>query len=102
MKVQILGEDFAIDCAPADERRLEDLAKALDARLAGFAGDADGKRRLVLAALALIDEAQATKAALSRAYAEIERLTDMVVEARLEAANAAPDDDRGRVGALRA
>jgi len=103
MQVQILGESYAIDCASNDERRLEDLAKALDARLAGFVGDVDGKRRLVLAALALMDEAQATSAALARAYNEVERLTDMVVEARLEAANAPEaDDDRGCADALRA
>ncbi len=37
--VKILGEDYAIECADCDQRRLEDLAKALDARLQGFSGD---------------------------------------------------------------
>jgi cell division protein ZapA len=100
--VKILGEDYAIDCAACDTRRLEDLAKALEARLQGFSGDTDASRRLVLTALGLIDEAQATSAALARARCEIERLTDMLVEAKLEAQSSEPPDspDRGRVSAL--
>jgi cell division protein ZapA (FtsZ GTPase activity inhibitor) len=103
MLLHILDQDISIDCAPHEERRLEDLARALDARLRSFPADADAARRLALAALALMDEAQATSAALARARCEIERLTDLVVEAKLEAASAAPADtgERGRVGALR-
>lgn len=101
--VKILGEDYAIECADCDQRRLEDLAKALDARLQGFSGDTCAMRRLVLTSLGLIDEAQATSAALARARCEIERLTDMLVEAQLEAQTPEPPDtpDRGRVSALR-
>lgn len=101
--LNILNERFALECAPHEQRRLEDLAAALEARLAGFSGDAGAMRRLVLTALALMDEAQATSAALARARGEIERLTDMLVEARLEAQAPAEDtDERGRVAALRA
>ena len=78
--VKILGEDYAIECAECDTRRLEDLAKLLEQRLQGFSGDVSAMRRLVLTALGLIDEAQATSAALARARMEIERLTDMLVE----------------------
>ncbi len=101
--VNILGQDYAIECADCDERRLEDLAKALDARLQAFSGDTSAMRRLVLTSLGLIDEAQATSAALARARCEIERLTDMLVEAQLEAQTSEPPDtpDRGRVSALR-
>jgi len=100
--VKILNQDFAIVCADHETRRLDDLAAALDARLKGFSGDADGVRRLALTALALMDEAQTTGAALARARCEIERLTDMVVEAKLEAAHATPDNaDRGGVSGLR-
>jgi len=101
--VKIQGREFAIDCAECDVRRLEDLACALEQRLGGFSADEDEVRKLVLTALSLMDEVQATSAALVRARCEIERLTDMVVEAKLEAqASAAPaGDDRGRVGALR-
>ncbi|OQW58138.1 MAG: hypothetical protein A4S17_12060 [Proteobacteria bacterium HN_bin10] len=102
--VKILGADYAIDCADCDVRRLEDLARALETRLQGFSGDASAMRRLVLTALGLMDEVQATSAALVRARCEIERLTDMLVEAKLEAAaSPEPPDtpDRGRVGALR-
>ncbi|MBX3429907.1 MAG: cell division protein ZapA [Hyphomonadaceae bacterium] len=102
--VKILGEDYAIDCAECDTRRLEDLAKVLEARLQGFSGDAGAMRRLVLVALGLIDEAQATSAALARARMEIERLTDMLVEAQLQAEPPPEPTDapeRGRVSALR-
>jgi cell division protein ZapA (FtsZ GTPase activity inhibitor) len=102
--VTILGADYAIDCADCDRRRLEDLAQALEARLQGFSGEASAMRRLVLVALGLIDETQATGAALARARCEIERLTDMLVEAKLEAEAASPPDEgltRGRIGALR-
>ena len=37
--VKILGEDYAIECAACDTRRLEDLAKVLEQRLQGFSGD---------------------------------------------------------------
>jgi cell division protein ZapA (FtsZ GTPase activity inhibitor) len=98
----ILGRDYLIDCTEQEERRLQDLAKALEARLQAFGADADARRSLILTALALMDEAQTTNAALARAHCEIERLTDMVVEARLEAAQpAAATPERGRVGALR-
>lgn len=86
LTVRILNQDIEIDCMPHEQRRLEDLTKALDARLAGFTGDAEGMRRLVVTSLALLDEVQATTAALVRAHGEIERLNDMVAEARLEAA----------------
>jgi cell division protein ZapA (FtsZ GTPase activity inhibitor) len=100
--LRILNEEFSLDCAPDEQRRLEDLAAALDARLSGFSGDAEGYRRLVLTALSLLDEAQATGAALARARCEIERLNDMVAEARIEQDAPPPLDDRGRVNALRA
>jgi cell division protein ZapA len=97
----ILNREFTIECTEAEQRRLEDLGKALDARLQGCS-EPDQLRRIVFTALALMDEAQATHAALARARCEVERLTDMVVEAKLEAAQATPDTpDRGRVGSLR-
>jgi cell division protein ZapA (FtsZ GTPase activity inhibitor) len=100
--LRILGQDVALDCASGDERRLQDLASALEARLRGFSGNADAMRGLLLTSLALLDEAQATGAALARARLEIERLTDMLVEAKLAApSHASPEDERGRVEALR-
>jgi cell division protein ZapA (FtsZ GTPase activity inhibitor) len=101
--IKILGADYVIECAACDTRRLEDLAKALEQRLQGFSGDTSAMRGLVLTALGLIDEAQATGAALARARMEIERLTDMLVEAQLDDERPEPPDtpDRGRVDALR-
>jgi cell division protein ZapA (FtsZ GTPase activity inhibitor) len=105
-RVTILGEDYLIECAECDQRRIEDLARALEERLQGYAGDAAAMRRIVLTALGLMDEVQAQSAALVRARNEIERLTDMLVEAKIEAALPEPPGkpdapDRGRVGALR-
>ena len=98
----VLDRDLDLECAEHERKRLEDLARALNERLSGFSGEADAMRRLVLTALALMDEAQTTCAALARARTEIERLTDMVVEARLEAAGQPPDtSERGRVASLR-
>lgn len=100
--LKILGQDFTVECAEQEERRLQDLAQALDARLKGFSGSESETRRLVLSALALMDEVQTTRAALVRAHGEIERLTDMVVEARLQGeADAADTDERGGVSSLR-
>ncbi len=102
MHLNVLDRDLDLDCAEHECKRLEDLAKALNERLAGLSGEPDAMRRLVLTALALMDEAQTTSAALARARIEIERLTDMVVEARLEAAAQTPDTaERGRVSSLR-
>lgn len=98
--LNVANQEFTIECADCDQRRLEDLAQALDARLARFSGDEDAMRRLVLTALSLLDQAQATSAALALAREEIERLTDMVVEARMDAQNVAVNDERGRVGVL--
>ena len=97
----ILGRHYAIDCAEQEERRLQDLARLLDVRLQGFGGDADTRRSLVLLALALLDEAQTTNAALARARCEIERLTDMLIDAQLEEQTAVDTSLRGSVGALR-
>ncbi len=101
-KVDILGHEVVLDCAECDARRLKDLASALEARLTAIEGDPNLTRRLVLAALQLLDEAQATAAALARSRMEIDRLVDLLVDAKLEAEGPEPDDDtRGRVGAVR-
>lgn len=100
--VHILGEDFRLECSPGDQRRVEDLARALEARLEASSEQAE-LRKLILTALALMDEAQTTGAALMRARGEIERLNDMVAEARLDAAEGVSSpQDHGRVKALRA
>ena len=95
--LHILNEDVRLDCAPGEQRRLEDLAGALERRLIGFSGDARGYRQLVLTALTLLDEAQSANAALARARHEIDRLNDMIT-----AAAPLPPDNRGRVNVLRA
>lgn len=101
MKLKIQDRDVSVACAAHDQRRLEDLAKLLNTRLAAFPAEMDACERLALTALSLLDETQARAAALVRARGEIERLTDMLVEERV-GAPANIDDERGRVGALRA
>jgi hypothetical protein len=95
--LRILNQDIRVDCAPSDQRRLEDLAAALETRLAAVPGDGDGCRRLALTALALMDEAQSANAALARAHCEIDRLNDLISEAA-----PLPLDTSGRVNVLRA
>lgn len=103
IQLRILDRDIRLECAAHEQRRLEDLAAALNVRLTGFSGDADGFRRLALTALSLLDETQAKSAALMRARGEIERLTDMLVESRLPLTATEPgDDDRGRLASLSA
>lgn len=97
----ILDRTLALECAGEERRRIEDLACALEARLGDFEAEPDATRRLILTALALLDEAQATGAALARARSEIERLTDMLIDARIEARVSPDTGERGRVGALR-
>ena len=96
--LRILGEVIELECAPRDRRRFEDLAAALEARLSSFPDDGDANRRLVLAAIALLDETQAVGAALARAHWEIERLNELVAEARADGLLG----DRRMVNALRA
>jgi len=101
MRITVLGQPVDIACQTFEEKRLEDLARALELRVASVKGDAETTRRLILTALALMDEAQASSAALVRARGEIERLTDMLIDARLEGCAEPDSADRGRVGALR-
>ncbi len=98
--LNILGHEITLECSEAESRRLEDLARALNERLA-TGTEQDAAQRLAFTALALMDETQAVHAALARARCEIERLTDMVVEAQLDAGGAPDSADRGRVGSLR-
>ena len=93
MRVRILGRDVDMPCASGREQRLSDLAAQLNARL-GDSGEADDVTRLAQAALALMDEAQLAHAALERARLEVERLTDLVVEARTASDSQAVVDDR--------
>ncbi|MDX2276110.1 MAG: cell division protein ZapA [Hyphomonadaceae bacterium] len=75
--LRVGDQKVAINCAPHEQRRLGDLAALLESRLAVFAGEPEATRKLVLTALALMDEAQSAGAALARARAEIDRLNDL-------------------------
>ena len=99
--LRVLGQDYRLECRAEEQRRLEDLAAALEARLSGLTGDEAAMRRLIMVALSLLDEAQASGAALARARGEIDRLSDILVEHR-QKVEAAPGtlEERGRVLAL--
>jgi cell division protein ZapA (FtsZ GTPase activity inhibitor) len=79
--VRVADQEVAVDCAPHEQRRVADLASLLESRLAVYAGEPETLRRLVLMALALMDEAQTAGAALARARGEIDRLNDLVCDA---------------------
>jgi cell division protein ZapA len=80
--VQVLGHVLRLNCPPEEARRLADLAAALEARVAALvACEPDSQRRLAIAALALMDDLQGAGAALMRARREVERLTDLLLEA---------------------
>jgi len=64
--IDILGRRFSVACAPGQEARLTGLGMALDARvrkIAGAVGDVGEERLLLIAALSLLDELEAAKAA---------------------------------------
>ncbi len=79
----ILDEEIVLESTPEEERRLRDLAAALEARAKALGAENATSQSLSIIALSLMDEVQAARAALARAHGEIERLNDMVVEARL-------------------
>lgn len=95
----ILGEEFRFECAANEERRLRDLAAALDERLQ--VGEGAALARLVAVALSLLDEAQASGAALARARGEIERLSDeLTAQHRMARLTPGTLEERGRLAAL--
>ena len=96
MRLRLLERELDIPCAATQERRVSDLAMALEARIRQAAVADDEVTRLALAALALVDETQVAHAALERARIEIERLTDLLVEAR-RAPDRQLDSDGGLV-----
>lgn len=79
----ILDEEIVLESAPEEERRLRDLAAALEARVRALGAEKATSQSLLIVALSLLDEVQAARAALARAHGEIERLNDMVVDACL-------------------
>lgn len=95
MRFRLLERELDIPCAATLEPRVSDLAAALEARIRQSAVAGDEVTRLALAALALVDETQVAHAALERARIEIERLTDLLVEARM-----APDRQMAADGGL--
>ncbi len=101
VSLQIDEQNLSIACNAHDSHRLTDLAALLNTRLAAYPCEMEMSERLALAALSLLDETQTRAAALVRARGEIDRLTDLLLEARVNAAPLAVDEDRGRVAALR-
>ena len=70
VNVTINGRAYAIACDPGEEDRIRQLARAIDARVTGFAKDAPqaGEARLlVMAALMLADEVGEAKESARRA-----------------------------------
>ena len=62
--ITIRGRAYSVACAPGQEGRLTALSKQLDARveqIAGAVGDIGDDRLLLIAALALLDELDASR-----------------------------------------
>ena len=91
LMLTILDEEIVLESAPEEERRLRDLATALEARVRALGAEKVNPQSLLIVALSLMDEAQAVRAALARTHGEIERLNDMVVEARLASGDEPPE-----------
>ncbi len=84
------AQEFASTARRARSAGCATWRRLLEARLAGFSGDADGLRRLVLTALSLLDEAQAAAPRWRGRTSEIERLNDMLAETKPDRQPAAP------------
>ena len=64
--IEIFGRRYSVACAPGQEARLNELGLELDARVSKIAeavGDVGDDRLLLVAALSLLDELTAAKAA---------------------------------------
>lgn len=65
--ISLRGRAYAIACAPGQESRIQKLADQLNARvnqIAGAVGDIGEERLLLIAALALLDELDASRRAV--------------------------------------
>lgn len=70
VSVTINGRSYPVACDVGEEQRIQELARAIDGKVASFArqvGQAGEGRLLVLAALVLADELAEAKEALSEA-----------------------------------
>ena len=77
VNVSIAGRSYLIACGDGEERRLGELAAALDARaqqLATSVGQVSDARLLVMTGLLMSDELSAVQAKLAERDAEIARL----------------------------
>ncbi|MEO0465268.1 MAG: cell division protein ZapA [Pseudomonadota bacterium] len=92
--IEVFGRRYSVACAPGQESRLMDLGVQLDARINKIAeavGDVGDDRLLLVAALSLLDELEAAKAAptaeleaemarvLSSAATRIDAVIDRVI-----------------------
>ena len=65
--ISLRGKAYAIACAPGQETRIQMLAEQLNARvnqIAGAVGDIGEERLLLITALALLDELDASRRAV--------------------------------------
>jgi cell division protein ZapA len=77
--VTINGRAHTVQCDPGEEHRIQDLARVVDAKVAGFTqqtGRAGEARLLVMAALVLADELAETTDTLRRLSARAAAASD--------------------------
>ncbi|MEM7328748.1 MAG: cell division protein ZapA [Pseudomonadota bacterium] len=89
--IQIRGRSYSVACAPGQEERLIGLSRQLDVRvrdIANAVGNIGDDRLLLIAALALLDELDAShRAQLEAAGPDITRAAEALTDtaARIEA-----------------
>ncbi|KCZ92180.1 cell division protein ZapA [Hyphomonas johnsonii] len=79
--ITLRGRAYSIACAPGQETRIQLLAEQLNSRvnqIAGAVGDIGEERLLLIAALALLDELDASRRAVP-GTAELERKVASVI-----------------------
>lgn len=77
--VTINGHPYAVQCGPGEEHRTRELARLVDAKIAGFAQQslrAGEARLLALAALVLADELTEAQEALRRSQERAPAVAD--------------------------
>jgi cell division protein ZapA len=88
--ITLRGRAYSIACAPGQETRIQKLSEQLNARvnqIAGAVGDIGEERLLLIAALALLDELDASRRSIPGAAEAERKVADALSDAaeRIEA-----------------
>ncbi|MFT5776289.1 cell division protein ZapA [Hyphomonas sp.] len=95
--ISLRGRAYSVACAPGQETRIQKLSEQLNARvdqIAGAVGDIGEERLLLIAALALLDELDASRKAIPGVAETEKKVADVLSKAadRIEALAARIED----------